>query len=285
MRPTLLRGSRPPTAVAAHPAGTMPRMSLDPLRRAIRVAPLAPDLVGRAFVGRVARRLAAKSIDTATGPGINTRATIDADPRATLGALLPEVSVDQLDAFEREYEEIEHEIVERAKTRTLPMPSLWRTERQTGLVLYTLARAMEPEVIVETGIANGWSSIIFLRALIKNGSGALHSFDVRDDVGKLIEDDEKGPWNLHILKDGTLPEFNGILDTIPPIGLFFHDSDHSYLHMRLEIRMAGAHLAKRGALCSDDVSLSHAYIECCEELSLEPHLLVDAHKASGFAVR
>ncbi len=263
----------------------MPRMSFDPLRRAIRVAPLAPDLVGRALVGRVARRLVGKSIDTAFGPGINTRATIDADPRATLGALIPDVPVDQLDLFEREYGEIEHEIVQRAAERTLPMPSLWRTEKQTGLVLYTLARALQPEVIVETGIANGWSSIIFLRALAKNGSGALHSFDVRDDVGKLINEDEKGPWNLHLLKEGTLQEFNGVLDTIPPIGLFFHDSDHSYLHMRLEIRMAGAHLATNGALCSDDVSLSHAYIECCEELGLKPRLLVDAHKASGFAVR
>lgn len=263
----------------------MPRMSLDPLRRAIRVAPLAPDLVGRALIGRIARRVAGKSIDTAFGPGINTRATIDADPRATIAALLPDVSVDQLDRYEREYEEIEHEIVERAKSRTLPMPALWRTERQTGLVLYSLARAIEPAVIVETGIANGWSSVIFLRALAKNGSGALHSFDVRDDVGKLIDEEEKGPWNLHLLKDGTLPEFNGILDSIPPIGLFFHDSDHSYLHMRLEIRMAGAHLAPNGALCSDDVALSHAYLEACEELGLKPRLLVDAHKASGFAVR
>lgn len=265
--------------------GTIGRMSFAPLRRALRVAPLAPDLVGRAFVGRVARRIAGKSIDTATGPGINTRATIDSDPRATLGALLPNIPIDRLDAFEREYQEIDHDIVQRNGSRELPMPALWRTERQTGLTLYTLARALEPEVIVETGIANGWSSVIFLRALQKNGSGALHSFDVRHDVGKLVNDDERGPWSLHILEKGTLQEFDAELAKLPPIGLFFHDSDHSYLHMRLEIRMAGARLAEHGALCSDDVSLSHAYIEACEELGLAPRLLVDAHKASGFAVR
>jgi hypothetical protein len=72
---------------------------------------------------------------------------------------------------------------------------------------------------------------------------------------------------------------------LPPIGLFFHDSDHSYLYMRLELRMAGKRLAAHGALCSDDVSLSHAYVEACEEFDLRPRLLVDAHKASGFAVR
>ncbi|MDQ8043357.1 MAG: class I SAM-dependent methyltransferase [Solirubrobacteraceae bacterium] len=260
-------------------------MSLAPLRRVVRVTPLAPDLVGRALVGRIARRVAGRSIDTATGPGIGTRAAIDSDPRATLGALLQDVPVDQLDAFEREYQEIDHEIVARAGSRPLPMPPEWRTEQQTGLTLYSLVRALKPQIVVETGIANGWSSVIFLRALQKNGSGALHSFDVRDDVGKLVDPGERSPWTLHILKKGTLQEFDETLATLPPVGLFFHDSDHSYLHMRLELRMAGARLAEHGALCSDDVSLSHAYVEACEEIGLKPRLLVDAHKASGFAVR
>ena len=260
-------------------------MSLAPLRRAARVAPLAPDLVGRALLGRVARKIAGKSIDTATGPGINTRASIDSDPRATVGALLPHVTVDHLDAYEREYQEIDQDIIARAGSRELPMPSLWRTERQTGLTLYTLVRAIQPEIVVETGIANGWSSVIFLRALEKNGKGQLHSFDVRDDVGKLVDPGERDRWTLHILNPATLQEFDKTLAGLPPIGLFFHDSDHSYLHMRLELRMAGKRLAADGALCSDDVSLSHAYIEACEEFGLKPRLLVDQHKASGFAVR
>jgi predicted O-methyltransferase YrrM len=262
-------------------------MSLAPLRRAIRVAPLAPDLVGRALLGRVARRIAGRSIDTATPPGITDRAAFDSDPRATLGALLPHTTIDHLDAIEREYQEIDHELIDRTHERgdSFPMPAFWRTERQSGLVLYTLVRVLQPKIVVETGIANGWSTVIFLNALIKNGSGALHSFDVRDDVGKLVDENEKGQWNLHVLQKGTLQEFDATLATLPPIGLFFHDSDHSYLHMRLELRMAGARLAEHGALCSDDVTLSHAYIEACEELSLEPRLLVDAHKASGFAVR
>ncbi len=52
--------------------------------------------------------------------------------------------------------------------------------------------------------------------------------------------------------------------------------------MRLELRLAGKRLATGGALTSDDVSLSHAYIEACEELGLTPRLLVDGYKASGF---
>ena len=260
-------------------------MPLDSLRRAVRVAPLAPDLVGRALVGRIARRVAGKAIDTASAPGIGTRASLDTNPRDTVAALLPNVPVDQLDAFEREYEQIDKDLVERAATRTLPMPPLWRTARETGLVLYTMVRALEPEVVVETGTANGWSSVIFLRALAKNGSGTLHSFDVRGDVGGLIDPDEKERWQLHILGTGTLQEFDAELGKLAPIGLFFHDSDHSYLHMRLELRMAGQRLAAGGALTSDDANLSHAYIEACEEFGLAPRLLVDGYKASGFAVR
>src|ERR1700712_3216593 len=253
-------------------------MVTDQLRRALRVAPLAPDLVGRAFIGRVARKLMASSIDTAVGPGITTRASIDTDPRDTLGALLPTTSINELDEIEREYAELDHNIVERSRSRELPMPSLWRTEQQTGLVLYTGARVRQPAIIVETGIANGWSSVIFLNAIKRNGNGALHSFDVRSDVGKLINENERGSWHLHLLENGTLQEFDAELQTFDRIGLFFHDSDHSYLHMRLELRMAARRLAEKGVLTSDDVSLSHAYIEACEEIGLHPRLLVDAHK-------
>lgn len=264
----------------------MRRMPLDSLRRAVRVAPLAPDLVGRALLGRVARRIAGKSIDTASAPGISSRASLDTDPRDTLGALLPNVPIDELDAYEREYEAIDKELVERAATRTLPMPPLWRTARETGLVLYTLTRALEPDVVVETGAANGWSGVIFLKALAKNGgTGVLHSFDVRGDVGGLIDPEERERWQLHLLRSGSLQEFEAELDQLGPIGVFFHDSDHSYLHMRLELRLAGKRLGTGGALTSDDVSLSHAYIEACEEFGLSPRLLVDGYKASGFAVR
>lgn len=260
-------------------------MSLAPLRRALRVAPLAPDLVGRALVGRVLRRVAGGAIDTATSPAISARSTIDTDPRETLGALLPGASVDELDSYEREYQAIDHELIERAASRPLPMPPLWRTGRQTGLVLYSLVRALEPKIVVETGTANGWSSVIFLSALARNGSGELHSFDVRSDVGGLINDDEKERWRLHVLRDGTLPEFGEELGKIDPIGLFFHDSDHSYLHMRIELRLAAQHLAPGGALTSDDASLSHAYLEACEEAGLDPRLLIDNYKASGFSVQ
>jgi predicted O-methyltransferase YrrM len=264
---------------------TMPRMSLAPLRRAVRVAPLAPDLVGRAVLGRALRRIAGPAIDTASAPTISVRSTIDTDARETIGALLPGVSVDELDGYEREYQAIDHELVERAGSRPLPMPPLWRTGRQTGLVLYSLVRALEPKIVVETGTANGWSSVIFLRALAKNGGGELHSFDVRDDVGGLIDPEEKDRWRLHVLREGTLQEFGAELDALDKIGLFFHDSDHSYLHMRIELRLAAEHLAEGGALTSDDASLSHAYLEACEEADLDPRLLIDNYKASGFAVQ
>ena len=196
------------------------------------------------------------------------------------------MTVDQLDAYEREYQEIDQDIIARAGSRELPMPSLWRTERQTGLTLYTLVRAIQPEIVVETGhrqrLVVGDLPACPRR---RTARAQLHSFDVRDDVGKLVDPDERDRWTLHILKPARCRSSTQTLAGLPPIGLFFHDSDHSYLHMRLELRMAGKRLAADGALCSDDVSLSHAYIEACEEFGLKPRLLVDQHKASGFAVR
>jgi hypothetical protein len=41
-------------------------------------------------------------------------------------------------------------------------------------------RAMRPDVVVETGIANGVSSAYVLLALKKNGNGVLHSIEIGD---------------------------------------------------------------------------------------------------------
>ena len=41
------------------------------------------------------------------------------------------------------------------------------------VLLYFLARKLKPEIIVETGVAAGWSSLAFLRALSKNGFGEV----------------------------------------------------------------------------------------------------------------
>ena len=45
------------------------------------------------------------------------------------------------------------------------------------ILLYFLTRKFKPKVVVETGVAAGWSSLAILRAFEKNGEGKLYSSD------------------------------------------------------------------------------------------------------------
>jgi hypothetical protein len=47
-----------------------------------------------------------------------------------------------------------------------------------GPELYVAVRTLQPRVVVETGVASGWSSAHILRALEANGAGVLHSIDL-----------------------------------------------------------------------------------------------------------
>jgi hypothetical protein len=74
------------------------------------------------------------------------------------------------------------------------------------LLQYAAARALAPECIVETGIANGVSSAYLLLAIRKNGKGQLHSIELGDptflpagtEPGWLVPTWLRGPWQVHI---------------------------------------------------------------------------------------
>jgi len=48
------------------------------------------------------------------------------------------------------------------------------------LVQYAAIRSLRPEVVVETGVANGVSTAYLLLALDQNGKGILHSIEIGD---------------------------------------------------------------------------------------------------------
>jgi predicted O-methyltransferase YrrM len=98
-------------------------------------------------------------------------------------------------------------------------------------------RKIKPIVVVETGVAAGWSSLAILRALGKNGKGKLYSSDFPyfrlenpgQYVGYLAKNEiNKIDWFLDIRGDNlAIPE---ILKRIGSnnIDLIHYDSDKSY---------------------------------------------------------
>ena len=143
-------------------------------------------------------------------------------------------------------------------------------------LLYLLTRAFRPEVFVETGVLNGFSSAFILLAMEHNAAGTLHSVDLPpvDDriraqgTGPLPQG--KGPgWAIpdglrtrHRLSLGDarilLPQ---ILHCQGSTDVFLHDSDHSYHHMMLEMALSWPYLRPGGWLLCDNVEQNDAFFD------------------------
>ncbi len=159
--------------------------------------------------------------------------------------------------------------------------------KKNGTALYHLIREKRPEIVVETGVANGLSSSIILKALDENGEGRLYSVDMPYVVegeedektgavippgrssGWAVPESLKGRWEL-ILGD-TFNETPKVLEKVEKIDIFIHDSDHSYEGMMFEFSLAWRHLRKGGVLLADNIDFSDAFSDFSEAKGLKKY--------------
>jgi hypothetical protein len=130
---------------------------------------------------------------------------------------------------------------------------------------YAAVRALVPDCIVETGVANGVSSYYLLLALQKNGHGRLYSIGLPDPAflppgknpGWLVPEWLRASWKVHL--GDTRALLPGVLAQLGKIGIFIHDSLHTYDHMMWEFETAYPHLQSGGLLFSDDALWNNAF--------------------------
>ena len=137
------------------------------------------------------------------------------------------------------------------------------------LAWYALARIVKPELVVETGVHDGLGSLLLLRALARNreegSAGHLVSFDVNPSAGWLVGSHPL--WRLRIESSRTgLP---ALLADDRPIGLFIHDSLHTYENEHWELSTAASHLAPAGVLVTDNAHVTRALADVCSASGLE----------------
>jgi methyltransferase family protein len=132
---------------------------------------------------------------------------------------------------------------------------------------YAAVRALAPDCIVETGIANGVSTSYLLLALQKNRRGGLHSIGLPDpaflppgkDPGWLVPEWLRAPWQVHL---GDAREIlPALLTKLGNVGIFIHDSLHTYNHMMWEFETAYPHLLPGGLLFSDDALWNDSFYD------------------------
>jgi predicted O-methyltransferase YrrM len=161
-----------------------------------------------------------------------------------------------------------------------------------GAYLYAVMRHLRPEVAVETGVANGFSTAFSLLALARNGSGHLHSVDLPREVGRdydagmfyegegragippgsepgwLIPQDLRDRWTLVLGR--TQDELPPLLERLGTVDSFMHDSEHSFECMWFEFNEAWPRLREGGVLLSDDVNSTAAFPRFSEEQGRKP---------------
>ena len=155
--------------------------------------------------------------------------------------------------------------------------SIWGGGQDVLHLIGSLVLLRRPLVVLETGVAMGFTTAVILAAMRENGIGALHSIDLpplqvdaATFVGAVVPASLRDRWTLHVGPSRAL--LPRLACTLAPIDLFVHDSDHSYSAQEAEYRQVWPHLATGGCLVSDDVS-NPAFLEMAARVGERPHLI------------
>ncbi len=133
-------------------------------------------------------------------------------------------------------------------------------------VAWIVVRATRPAKVVETGVAQGGTSAMILRALDLNNYGHLYSIDlpelrfIRDGrVGSVVPEHLVGRWTY--IRGASHRKLVPLLNKLGSIDVFLHDSLHTDANMRFELETGWQHLREGGVLLSDDVNMNRAFLE------------------------
>lgn len=154
------------------------------------------------------------------------------------------------------------------------------SDRLTAAITYCTIRHVQPEIVVETGVARGISSRLILAAMERNSHGCLVSIDLYDgpDARVAVPEGLRHRWTF---LPGTgrrlLP---GVLAEHRP-GVFIHDSQHTYRNMRFELGRGWAALKPGGVLISDDIHENAAFAELLAATDA-PAVIGQADVKAGF---
>lgn len=161
----------------------------------------------------------------------------------------------------------------------------------SGRKLYGLIREKKPEIILETGVANGFSTSVILKALEDNDKGLLYSIDMpvfTDDEdeerkgavipagrssGWVVPDDLRGKWTF--IKGNTFYKLPEIHEKLKSIDIFLHDSEHSYHAMMFEFSIGWKHLTKGGYLLADNIERNQAFHDFAEAKETKKYRMGD----------
>ena len=145
--------------------------------------------------------------------------------------------------------------------------------------LYIMTRVLKPEIVIETGVFEGYSSFSILSAMEKNNKGFLYSIDLPSPFlppgkqpGWIVPEHLRKQWNLRLGKSSDL--LPRLLEDVKKVDIFLHDSEHSYENMYWEYKTAWGYIRKGGLLLSHDVSQNAAFKDFAKHASEGYHYML-----------
>ena len=139
-------------------------------------------------------------------------------------------------------------------------------------LLYFITRHFKPRIVVETGVAAGFSTQAFLKAMQINRQGRLFSSDFpyasqfrlenpAQYVGILVQPELRERWELYL--EGDRRNLPHIVAKVPEINIFHYDSDKRYSGREFAISVVSRALVNDGIIVMDDIqddSFFHNYV-------------------------
>ena len=161
----------------------------------------------------------------------------------------------------------------------------WNAEQNLFSLLYSLVCSTNPNLVVETGVANGISTNAIMNAIEKSkNSGTLHSFDVLSETSKAYKGN--GKWKFHLLNAAkSHTQLKNEVQLLAKPDVWLHDSNHGYRWQKFEYLLAMKSLKKGGILISDDIDASPAWAELAGSVFRKSYIIFDSRKFIGIAFK
>jgi predicted O-methyltransferase YrrM len=157
-------------------------------------------------------------------------------------------------------------------------------------LLYSLAKAIKAERVLETGVAYGWSSLALLLAAKDFKAAKLVSIDlpypwIGNDkwVGIAVPQALRSHWEL--LRMGDREALPRALRTLGTIDLAHYDSDKSVPGRLYAYGRIWDALRPGGVFISDDIGDNGAFRDFCLSIGREPIIIARDNKYQGILVK
>lgn len=235
------------------------------------------------YIRRVMVRILRRSLEPSISDFARAGFRFQSDIVELLDDAMPGLNwADRIAELAEDHERIWRDLEQRRSSKQLRYPSEFAIRRVSSFAIYCIVRALAPESVLETGVANGESTVVLLNAIRRNGTGRLYSIDIDPSVGSLVSQEEKTNWTLLLLdRDRFRPRaaLRKLISEVPAPGLMIHDSDHGYDWQLSELEEFGRVYRPGSILAVDDADNSYATIDFCKAHRFTPLIILDGTKA------